>query len=243
MPLIREDEFTRSVDDLVRTRSPLPPAPPGPRLCAETGPAHPAAGGGLPDTPPHPATGGRLPDSPAHPAAGGRLPLEEVLRGRRSVRAFTAEPLPLDTLTAVLGLAEHSYLSRHAPGGPLTTLLALRRVGGLAPGLYHPSPSGAYAELPESPPSADWPRAFADAPALIFIGGAVVAASGDSYGGLLVHAGALGHTIWLAARTYGLDCSVFGQPDSGVTRAMRRHDPGVRHLFTVALGRRRAGDS
>jgi hypothetical protein len=82
----------------------------------------------------------------------------------------------------------------------------------------------------------EWSGAFTDAPAVVFIGGPVALTSGNSYGGLLVHAGALGYAIWLAARTHGLDCSVFGQPDHRITRAMRRQDPALRHLFTIALG-------
>ncbi|GAA3782531.1 hypothetical protein GCM10022225_83580 [Plantactinospora mayteni] len=221
MPLIREDEFTETVDRLVRTRTPLPPGPAGPFWDVDTG-------------------AGR-------PPVDGTVPLEQVLRGRLSVREFSPEPLPREALTAVLGLAEHSYRTRRVPAGsgavPLTMLLALHRVQDVRPGLYRPEASGEYPEPVRSRPSVHWPRIFADAPVLVFIGGSVLTTPAGAYGELLVQAGALGYTIWLAARSHGLDCSVFGQPDHLVTKAMRWEEPAARHLFTVALGRRLVGDA
>ncbi|MEU4266230.1 hypothetical protein ACYCCF_30860 [Streptomyces argenteolus] len=78
---------------------------------------------------------------------------------------------------------------------------------------------------------------YADAPALIFIGGPVVGTSGASYGELMTRAGALGYAAWLSALSHGLECSVFALPNFRVTQAMRAQEDRTRHLFTVAVGK------
>jgi SagB-type dehydrogenase family enzyme len=81
------------------------------------------------------------------PAAPHRLDLSEALRRRKSIRDYTDEPLSLETLSYLLWAAggiqrvEHGYPFRTAPSAgalyPVETYLAVRRVDGLEPGLYH----------------------------------------------------------------------------------------------------------
>lgn len=159
------------------------------------------------------------------------------------MREFSREPLPWNALSNVLRLAEWS-LTRAWPARdglpprPLTTMLGLERVEGTRSGLYGMPAEG---NVPASRHMADIPSEvthnYVDAPALVFVGGPVAAVTGSSYGELLTRAGAYGHAVWLAARSHGLECSVFALPNYRVTEAMRHQDASMRHLFTVAVGR------
>jgi hypothetical protein len=210
MPLIAEGDPQRSMGEAMATRTPLEPG------AWSLGPG-----------------GHRVPVA----AATADRPLEEVLRGRRSVREFSGEPLEWRVLSDVLRLARQACGRQYAANVPLAFLLGLRNVAGLASGLYVPAQDLGTARpvyVAETPTEVT--RNYADAPALVFIGGPVVGTSGTSYGGLMTQAGALGHAVWLSARSHGLECSVFALPDFRVTRAMRAQDGRTRHLFTVAVG-------
>lgn len=166
--------------------------------------------------------------------AGGLTPLEEAQRGRRSVREFSKEPLPAQAVDAVLTRALGA-----APGTVergISIFLAARRVAGTAPGFYAWGTAEPLGNVP-----AECVDEYADAPVLLFLSAAVGKAPAHAYGGLLSWAGALGYAVWMAARTHGFDCSVYGLPHFRVNAAMRRQKPHLCHLFTVALGRR--GDS
>ncbi|MHA2208451.1 MAG: SagB/ThcOx family dehydrogenase [Candidatus Thorarchaeota archaeon] len=98
----------------------------------------------------------RLPD----PAIDGGSGLWELLRSRRSRRAYTEESLTLEDLSqlvwATQGLTAHvsDHALRTAPSAgalyPIETYLCVNRVSGLEPGLYHYSVSSHELELIKS---------------------------------------------------------------------------------------------
>ncbi|GGW85974.1 hypothetical protein GCM10010297_03510 [Streptomyces malachitofuscus] len=216
MPLIPEGELQKRMNALVRTRSPLTPAPPAarPRSSAE----------------------------PRRPRTGDRS-LEEVLQRRRSVREFCPEPIPWNAVSDVLRQAERAFAgtwpgTNGPPLHPLMPMLGLRRVRGVRYGLYRmPVLENAPASRHVAEIPSEVTHNYADAPVLVFIGGPVAAVTGSSYGELLTRAAAYGHSVWLAARSSGLECSVFALPNFRVTEAMRHQDAVMRHVFTVAVGR------
>lgn len=217
MPLIPHDEPAAAVAEASASRR-KPPRP------------------GTPPTESLPAIGGDAGQGPAAEPAR----LQDVLTGRRSVYDFDLRPVAPATLWQVMwsATAEHARqwpTARH--GDPqLLTMVAARRVSRLPTGLYvFPGPA--------EPLWRDRPTWLdqlgtdhGDAPVLIFLGGSVLRAGSAGYSELLVQTGALGYAFWLAARTYGLECSVSGRADHRATHAAHGVRPGARHLFTVALG-------
>ncbi|SDR04494.1 nitroreductase family protein [Thermostaphylospora chromogena] len=192
--------------------------------------ARAAPGTGLRTAPPEPA--------PARP--GPRIPLSAVLAGRRSVRRFAAAAVPAETLGSVLDLAEAAQRRQwpraaHDPLRP-DVLVAAYRVEGVPPGLHRRAPDGRLTSLGTPSWMAELPGRYTDAPCLLLICGTLHRAGADGYGGLLVRVGALGHAIWLAARTHALEASVYAGSSVEVCRELRAVEPGSRHLFTVALG-------
>ncbi|MFI6344455.1 nitroreductase family protein [Streptomyces sp. NPDC050560] len=214
MPLIPPAEPVAALAGFVSRRAPLPPAAPTP------------------------------PGAEAARAAGGHAPpvrgLDAVLRGRRSVRDFGADPVGAVLLHTVLGLAHDADLAQWPPtaqGDPgLWLLLAVRAAPPLAPGAYRWEPGTGPRPLGRPLPLGELASAYADAPVLALVCGSPTRVGPEAVGGLLVRAGALGHAIWLAARTHGLDCSVYGGASAEARGAASRAVPGARHLFTVALG-------
>jgi protein-L-isoaspartate(D-aspartate) O-methyltransferase len=78
------------------------------------------------------------------PALVGNLTLEEVLAERRSVRAFTPDSLTLSELSQLLWAAQgitsdEGYRTSPSAGAtyPLEVYAIVKRVAGLAPGIYH----------------------------------------------------------------------------------------------------------
>ncbi|GAA3849154.1 nitroreductase family protein [Streptomyces sedi] len=209
MPLIPASQAAEALTEAVRRRDPVGPRP---------------AGGGEENAP--------------APAAGWAVGLAEVLAGRRSVRAFGPSPLEPGPLWEALAVAAADQrrqwpAARHGDAG-LRLLVAARRVTGVAEGLYEGAPDGApLAEAPDG-----LAEDYADAPALVFVCGGGTANAPRATPELLVRAGALGYAVWLAARTRGLECSVYGAAHAGVRRVAARARPGARHLFTVAVGHR-----
>lgn len=206
MPLIPLSEPAGAVADMVRRRVPLRP----------------------------PTVPG--PDRPRPALPPGR-PLEEVLAGRTSVRHFTDEPVAraeLDTVLTRARAAQRDQWPSTVHGDPgLRLVVAALHVRGLTPGLYDWPEAGAPASLGPLPPTDGPADTYTRAPALVLVCGPV---TGGAAGGLLVRAGALGYAVWLAARTHGLECSVFGAAWAPARRAAAAPGEGTRHLFTVALG-------
>jgi nitroreductase len=140
-------------------------------------------------------------------------PLHEAIYRRRSIRAFSTEPIAHATVAEVLSLGHAAY---HAHFGVRLRVL----VAGLDP---------AEPWLP------DLRAAFAPAPIFFLICGDV--ASGPSaWATALSYAGALGHALWLSATHLGLGGCLYGGSRAAVTAAVQRRDPPLRHLFTLALG-------
>jgi SagB-type dehydrogenase family enzyme len=90
------------------------------------------------------------PDRPRTPLPSPQptsVALDQVLRSRRSVRGFQAEPLSLEDLSYLLwaatGIArrEEGYEFRTAPSAgalyPIETYVAVNNVTGILPGIYH----------------------------------------------------------------------------------------------------------
>lgn len=81
------------------------------------------------------------------PVVQGGPGLWEVLQSRRSVRAYTHDPMSLENLSQILwatqgitaSIGDHKLRSAPSAGAlyPIETYLLLNRVEGLEPGLYH----------------------------------------------------------------------------------------------------------
>ena len=171
--------------------------------------------------------------------------LESVLRGRRSVRDFDGRLVPRDSLTNAISTAtafDAAAFSRHTGPAPCV-YLAAHRVEDLRPGLYQASELAGSATLRAVPFAAldAMADAYCPAPAHFVICGDIAAycrSRGDEgYRALLVRCGALGYSLWLAARADGLEGGVFGRAAREITAALRKNTgTGARHLFTVAVG-------
>ena len=218
MPLIDEAEITAGAAGLLSHRSRPVPVP---RALAVPGP-------------------------PAVPPQLRRelRPLSAVLAARRSVREFSGEPVALADLEFIIRHADQAVRAWW-PAGPrqdlgLTVLAAAFDVAGL--------PRGVHALVNGSPPrllgDPRWLPALRDryaaAPVLLAVCGDLpwaCSAAGPGYGGLLTAAGALGHAMWLSALSIDLAASVYGSPCQELTGTAGSYAVGLRHLFTVAIGR------
>ncbi|MBR7836074.1 nitroreductase family protein [Actinospica durhamensis] len=172
--------------------------------------------------------------------------LAHVLRGRRSVREFAPAPLTLGPLTRALASAEAFDRQSFGlwPGPAPSTYLAALRVTDRDPGIYRitaaagPTPARLASFLETDALAV----AYCRAPALFLlcadIGAHTESPGEEGYRRLLVRVAGFGHALWLAARAAGLEGCVFGRSAREITAAVRRDgEPGVRHLFTVAVGR------
>ncbi len=156
----------------------------------------------------------------AAPAPG--RPVEELQRGRTSVRTYAPLPVPVEVLAAVVadaGQFDVDAWGDDAAGSGLQLLVAARHVAGLPQGLYAANWRAAcfsrLAPLPSGAAAADLvlQLEYTDAPAIVIVCGSL-AASLDRHGDhghrlLLARAGAATHAGWLAALDHGLAGSVF----------------------------------
>ncbi|MFF4112604.1 nitroreductase family protein [Streptomyces sp. NPDC001714] len=171
------------------------------------------------------------------PAATGRR-LAEAAAGRRSVREYAPRPLPLADITELLDIAADFHL-QHWPRGLFARSLLVPRVAafqvsGGAPGLYtRDSVSGRLQHRLAPAWLKRLPDRYADAPGILLISGPQESALPGTYRSSLVEASALGYAAWLGARTLGLGAVPFGASSNEYTEDL---PPGVRHLFTLALG-------
>lgn len=186
-----------------------------------------------------------MPSSRPDPESDADLPmadLHDVLAGRSATRAFGARRPTAQLLAAVVARAlDHDAcqwpVDVHGP--PPGLLLAAHDVAGSEPGLHHWKDSDSASGIrPLAQPSwlRDLQTRYCAAPAMFLLHGNPLRASADAYGDLLVRVGSLGHALWLAARTHGLDACAFGGPSPEVTALLRTADATERHLFTLATG-------
>lgn len=160
--------------------------------------------------------------------AGEAPPLHEAILARRAVRRFAADPV--DQVTADLVVNTGLTAFRQYWWGEPLVLVAAFAVGGRPAGLYQ-------GERSQGQP--DWlpqlRQAYASAPMLILICDDVVSRQ-PGHAASLVHAGAAGYGMWLAATRCGLAACAYGGSNADVTAAAERARPLARHLFTLAIG-------
>jgi nitroreductase len=168
---------------------------------------------------------------PLPPAPRWGLPVTELVRRRRSVRSFAAEPVETAQLREIIDTA-------HARHRDLSVLLAAYRISGLTPGTYLLESGGDPTRCAEYPLESIR-ETYADAAAVLLICGDLASAcdkdGANGYSRLLVQAGSFAYTAWLTAVSLGLAGSVYGRSDHGADTAARRLSER-RHLFTIALG-------
>jgi len=199
--------------------------------------------------------------------ASGRGEIERLAATRRSVRAFRPEPMPLDTVAALLragyGIAGvepleggGSFLRRTVPsaGGtyPLELYALVALVAGVAPGIHHFDALGDALELIR--PGAwqaeaaelfyTWPY-VADAPVILCLA-AHFSRTQKKYGPrgyryVLLEAGHAAQNICLAAAEHGLSSLCMGGfRDGRLNRLIGLTEPEQGVVYTIALGRARA---
>jgi hypothetical protein len=222
MTLIRLGDAVAQVSDLLRTRTPASGGAELPRQSYMDGPS----------------VSVRVTDEWLASS------LADVLTRREAVRDFSEELLLAGKVCEIVAsaLANENWVwpvERHGDAD-FRVLLAVRRVEGLAAGLYAVGREGRPIPLPKvRPPRHVW-ESFVDAPALLFICAdphqGTRAGNGVGYGSVLVRAGTLGYSIWLSAVSSGLGGCAYGRSCHEVTLAAKQLDCRLRHLFTVSVG-------
>jgi hypothetical protein len=166
-----------------------------------------------------------------------------LLRARRSVREFSADPIGLTQLVRIVGtayaLCDSTWPTPRHDALPIAVVAAARGVLGVEPGLLRVGPGGCdpmcalNAQLART-----LTRDYADAPVILLLCADPHGLShGGGYGSVLVRVGGTGYALWLAAIADGLQASVYGRSSNDVTRIARQIHPRLRHLFTLAVGR------
>ena len=182
----------------------------------------------------------------SHPFDLSAPEVDELLARRRSTYTYGTQPIPADSVSRVLDLGRRAHAhdwpqAVHGESG-LTTLVGAHSVDGLARGLYLPpsAGSGSFTVIDDHVDLQELRARYVAAPVLLFVCGDVRRATapdhGIGYGSLLVRSGSLGYDYWLAALSTGMSAAVFGRSRAEVTDLARKVDPGLRHLFTVAIG-------
>ncbi len=188
------------------------------------------------------------------PDRSGKIPVEQTLLKRRSVRAFSAKPIPLAAVSQLLWAAQGITAAdggRTAPsaGGiwPLELHLVASRVEGLPPGLYRYSPSShslmatfSGAMAPRLAKAALDQDFVAEAAAVVLIA-AVEGRTSRKYGSLApryvaCEAGAASENLALQAVALGLGTVVVGAFDDDAVAKLARLRAGERPLCLMPLG-------
>jgi hypothetical protein len=185
---------------------------------------------------------------PVGSVLGSEMSLHDILSRRRSLRAFSAEPVPAEKLGIIAG-AGLAAERRQWPVGAhcgmgMTFVLAALNVAGLPPGFYicTADASNTLSLLQEKPARMQELRQrYADAPAILMVcgdvGSACRAMGKHGYGQILVRAAAAGYAAWLRAISLGMAGTVFGGTCHQVTASLiQAGSPHLWHLFTVAVG-------
>lgn len=186
--------------------------------------------------------------------------LLSILQTRRSVRGFAAETISLESLALLLWASQGitgqagSYLFRTAPSAgalyPMETYLAVQRVDGLAPGIYHFDVQGFRLErLSALPPGQSLAEAcmgqgfLAQAP-VNFVWTAIFRRTMAKYGHrglryILLDAGHICQNLLLAAGFLGLGgCPVAAFFDDEVNGLLGVDGQEESVLYLASLGRK-----
>ena len=198
-----------------------------------------------------------LPTTPLGAPAPLTMALGDALAARRSTREFASEPLSRPDLAALVRAASgvtgelNGQLLRAAPSGgalyPLELTIAVRRVDGLAPGLYHVDPLDEALECVREgtiPIAATTPFAeLAGAAAAVFIVSAMFWRSRFKYGlrgyrFVLLEAGHLAQNVLLAAAALGLAAVPLGGfYDRRVDKLLGVNGVDESALYLLCVGR------
>ena len=191
------------------------------------------------------------------PRRNGAVTLDSALRARRSVREFTSDALPIDDLGQLLwasqgGIRRGEGRTVPSAGGlyPIEVYVAVGRVRGLDPGVYHYDPREHALTLVRS---GDQRRALAaaalrqdwmeQAPAIIAIA-ALYARTTVKYGErgrryVHIEVGHAAQNVYLEATALGLGTTLVGAfNDARVARVLGL-PPDVEPLGLLPLGRPR----
>jgi SagB-type dehydrogenase family enzyme len=203
-------------------------------------------------SPPPTGRKGAIPLPP--PDTVGRMPVEQALLRRRSVRAFSARPLPLAAVSQLLWAAQGTTApdgGRTAPsaGGlwPLEIHFIATRVEGIAPGVYRYSSSShalqSSASGPMSPllARASLDQDFIAGAAAVVLMAAVEGRTSRKYGSrspryVAFEAGAAAENLALEAVALGLGSVVVGAFDDDAVAKLARLRAGERPLFLMPVG-------
>ena len=193
----------------------------------------------------------KLPD----PDREGSIPLETTLQKRRSVRSFLDDPLTLQAVSQLLWAAQGTTEQggfRTAPSAgalyPLEIYVVVRKVAGLANGLYIYTPLEhalifvtAGEILPMLSGAALQQDAITQVPAVFVIAGLEKKTTGK-YGGrgvryMYMESGHAAQNICLQAVALGLDSVTIGAfTDREVARILRM-EKGMEPLYIIPVGR------
>lgn len=174
----------------------------------------------------------------------GTLSLDDAIGVRRAIRDFADRPVLRSEVELVLeharAMLQRWWPAVSQPAYGLTVIVAADHVTGLEHGLYSYAENTGPRRLPADARLLRGLRAaYAPAPVLLAICGDLpwaLSPEGPDYGGLLTAAGALGYASWLSAVSLGLAGCAFGGAAQELTDIAVDIAPGLRHLFTIALG-------
>lgn len=173
------------------------------------------------------------PDAPRVPLPPPRdlanTSLMDVINRRRSLRDYVQTPLPLEDLATLLhsaqGITEPTYPKRASPSAgalyPLEVYIAVHRVDGLEPGLYHYAVREHALEqlragnMQRPLMVACLDQEHAQTAAVVFILSAIFQRErwkyqGRAYRYVLIEAGHVGQNLYLTATALGLGCCAIG---------------------------------
>lgn len=190
------------------------------------------------------------------PTRAGAMPLEQALETRRSVRRYTEQPPTLKAIAqlawAAQGVTDPGRGLRTAPSAgatyPLEVDFLVRRVEGLAPGVYRyrPEEHVLVRRLDTVPGNAVARAALGQAPVaragVVMVLSAVTARTADRYGERAVRyvhmeAGHAAQNVYLQATALGLGTVAVGAfDDDALAGAL---GPEEQPLYLLPIGQRR----
>lgn len=168
--------------------------------------------------------------------------LATILRRRRSVRQFSARQPATADVAAVLRLASDQQRDQWgvvASACEVHVAISMSAQPGEHRSLFQWLPDGTFEPLPGTHRWLGELAAgkYVDAPVIVFLFMDLNRDTDRNYSMALVRAGSFAYSMWLAAMTYHMQCSVFGGASREISLTVRRL--GLRdrtHIFTLAMG-------